>query len=369
MKVIQVIPALESGGVERVALEIARFLASEGHASIVVSAGGGMVSRLDESGCRHVQWRLGEKSPFTLRHVRPFRRFLEDERPDILHLHSRMPAWIAWLAWRGMKPDHRPRLVTTVHGAYSINRWSRIMTVGERVIAVSSSISDYIALGYPGVEAKRIRIVHGGVDSKRYPFGYRPPDAWLEKWRADFPEFDGKFLVTLPGRVTRLKGPEDLLRIVEGLRKIKIPAHGLVVGRADQRKQNYVEELRRKAVKLGVADAITFTGERDDMREILAISDVVVSLTQKPEAFGLAVVEALSLGRPVAGYDHGGVAEQLACLFPEGAIPVGDTDAAVEKIVAWLPRPPIPRRDNPFTLESMLRGTMAVYRELLGENR
>ncbi len=364
LKVIQVVPELESGGVERGTLEVARFLVSDGHESVVVSGGGRLVNRLESEGSRHVNWRLGEKSLLTLRHVRPFRRFLENERPDILHLRSRCPAWIAWLAWRKMDPATRPRLVTTVHGFNSVNRYSKIMTCGERVIVVSNSVADFIRQNYPDVSEEKIRVIHRGVDPQEYPYGYRPPEEWLRKWKKEYPGLEGRIVLTLPGRITRLKGHEDFCSIVASLQEKGMPVHGLIVGDAHPRKQAYLQELRAKVATMGLADVITFTGLRSDLREIMAVSHAVLSLKAEPEAFGRTTLEALSLGVPVVGYSHAGIAEQMEPLFPEGAVGAGDTEAVVDRIESWGQNPPRPQRMSPFTLEAMLRKTLEVYEEL-----
>ena len=116
MKVIQVLPELNAGGVERGTLELGRHLAAAGHESLVVSAGGRLVEQLETEGSRHIRLPVHRKSPATLGQVRPLRRLFETESPDIVHLRSRVPAWVAWLAWRKMDPAGRPRLVSTVHG-------------------------------------------------------------------------------------------------------------------------------------------------------------------------------------------------------------------------------------------------------------
>ena len=124
MKVVQLLPDLDGGGVERGTLEVAEELVKRGHESIVISAGGRMVKQLEAEGSRHVTWDLGTKSLWTFRHIWSLRRWLKQEKPDILHVRSRLPAWVAWFAWKGMNPNERPRLVTTVHGLYSVSKYS-----------------------------------------------------------------------------------------------------------------------------------------------------------------------------------------------------------------------------------------------------
>ncbi|MCB1818768.1 MAG: glycosyltransferase, partial [Gammaproteobacteria bacterium] len=153
LTVLQALPALQSGGVERGTLEVAHHLVSRGHRSLVVSAGGGMVDRLTQEGSGHLTLPIGRKSLLTLRLVPALRRYLREQRVDVLHIRSRMPGWVAYLAWRGMDPATRPRLVSTVHGMYSVNAYSAVMTRGERVIAVSDTVRDYIAANYPRIDS------------------------------------------------------------------------------------------------------------------------------------------------------------------------------------------------------------------------
>jgi glycosyltransferase involved in cell wall biosynthesis len=109
---------------------------------------------------------------------------------------------------------------------------------------------------------------------------------------------------------------------------------------------------------------VTFTGHRDDLREVMAASSLVVSLAREPEAFGRTTLEALSLGVPVVAYDHGGAGEVLRGILPQGLVPAGDVNAAAARVAAFLDDAPEVPAGHPFTLESMLSRTLAVYEEL-----
>ena len=170
---MQLLPALESGGVERATLEIGRALVARGTRSLVVSAGGRLVPQLEAEGSRHIALDLGRKSLRTLRHVHSLRRLLEAERPRLLHARSRLPAWIAHFALRVTK-GAKPAFVTSVHGLNSPGRYSAILTRGERVICVSRTVRDYVLRHYPQVEAARLRVIERGVDADDFPFGHRP---------------------------------------------------------------------------------------------------------------------------------------------------------------------------------------------------
>ena len=364
MKVVQVLPALEGGGVEQGTLEVAQALVAAGHESLVVSRGGRLVEQLERAGSRHVAWDIGRKHPSTFVAIRRFRRWLARERPAILHARSRLPAWVCWLAWRAMPAVARPRFVTTVHGLYSVSRYSGIMTRGERVIVVSDTARQYVEDNYPGVDMAKVERVFRGVDLARFRRGFRPGEDWLTKWRSDFPGCNGKALVVLPGRLTRLKGHHDFIDVIERLRPEHPNVAGVVVGGIDPRHRSYARELRERGKD------IVFTGHRSDLREIMAISTAVLSLSQKPESFGRTVLEALSLGVPVVGYQHGGVGEILGHVFPGGNVAVGDTGAVADRLANILGDPDAAKRavrDHGFDVEKMCRETLALYGELAGQ--
>ena len=367
LKVVQMLPALESGGVERGTLEVASELVRQDHESIVVSAGGRLVDDLVENGSRHFDWDVGAKRLGTLKWVGRMRKMLMDERPDILHLRSRLPAWIGYLAWRGLKPGRRPHLVTTVHGPYSVNRYSAIMTKGERVIAVSNSIRGYILKNYPETDSGRIQVIHRGVDRNVFSYGYKPDQAWLDEWYSQYPQSRERYLITLPARITRWKGHEDFVRIIAAVKQAGIPVHGLIVGDAHPKRMEFEQELKQQVADAGLNDDISFTGFRKDIREIMSISDAVLSLSIYEEAFGRTTLEALSLGIPVVGYSHGGVAEQLSEIFPDGEVAVGEYSLVADKLVSLYGEKPVIKQEHDFTLQKMLADTLGVYASLVND--
>ncbi|MEE4239406.1 MAG: glycosyltransferase family 4 protein [Anderseniella sp.] len=365
LTVLQVLPALESGGVERGTLEVGKYLVEHGHRSIVMSAGGRLVEQLLREGSEHVAWDIGSKRLSTLRLVLRLRRFLVENQVDILHVRSRMPAWVCYMAWKGMDPENRPHFVTTVHGMYSVNPYSAIMTRGERVIAVSDTVRDYILREFPDTPPSHIQVIYRGVDSRSYPYGWKPEASWLQSFFSQFPQAVGKLLVTLPGRITRLKGHEDFIELIARLKRQNLPVHGLIVGGASSSKQRYLETLHQRVRSMGLEDDISFTGQRDDLKYILAISNLVLSLSTQPESFGRTTLEALRLGVPTAGYDHGGVGEILRTVYPDGLLPRHGMDTIILRIAALLQDPqPVPD-DDVFPLRDMLAQTLELYQQLV----
>jgi glycosyltransferase involved in cell wall biosynthesis len=362
LAVVQLLPALENGGAERSTLEVSRALVAAGHRSLVISAGGRLVERLTREGGEHLTLDVGSKSLGSLTRIGTLRRILSAIDPDIVHARSRVPAWMAWHALRGMHP--RPHFVTTVHGLNSPGRWSGIMTRGDRVIAVSQTVHDYVLSHYPRFDASRLSVIPRGIDPEAFPYGYRPDDAWRERFFAQFPQLAGAPLLTLPARGTRLKGHADAIALLAGLRERGVDARLMLMGVVEAGREAYVKEMQALAKSLRVADIVAFTSPRSDVRDVFAVSDLVLQLSNRPESFGRTVVEALSLCRPVLGYAHGGVGELLAELYPAGRVPAGDLDKLTDRAAELIGRaPPIPPLQR-YRLADMQAGVLAVYREL-----
>ena len=132
LNIVQILPELDEGGVEGETLDLAIYLAAKGHRSIVISGGGRLVPLLEESGGEHITWdHIGEKSIRCLKYINRLRRFFIEENVDIVHLRSRLPAWIGYMAWKMMPPILRPALVTTFHGFYSVNSFSPLVIMVE----------------------------------------------------------------------------------------------------------------------------------------------------------------------------------------------------------------------------------------------
>jgi len=368
LTVLQVLPALDSGGVERGTLEIARALVAAGHRSLVVSRGGRLVAQLEAEGSEHIALPVDRKALSSLWQVGPFRQLLAERQPDIVHARSRVPAWIAWLAWRKLPEAQRPHFVTTVHGLNSVSFYSAIMTKGERVIAVSETVRDYIRTHYPQCPEERIRLIYRGVDPAEFPHGYQPSPDWLAQWRADYPQLAGKMVLTLPGRITRLKGHEAFITLIETLKAKGLPVHGLIVGGAEAKKQAYLAEIQARVAQRGLSDDISFTGHRSDMRDIFSQSRLAFSLSSKPETFGRTTLEALSIGTPVVGWGHGGVGEILRACFPPGLVEMDDVQGLVAVCERLLREPVTVSPVTKFTLAEMCEKTLGVYGELASQS-
>lgn len=362
LTVVQLIPALHSGGAERSTLEVARALVQAGHRSVVISAGGRLVEQLQTEGSEHVQLDLGRKSLSTLGRLGALRRLLRELQPDIVHARSRLPGWLGWWALKGMTP--RPHFVTTVHGLNSPGRYSAILLRGERVIAVSQTMRDFALSHYPWLEPGRVRVIPRGIDPAAFPYGHRPDEAWQKAFLAEYPALAGAPVLTLPARGTRLKGHRDAIELLADLKRRGIEARLLLLGVVEPGREAYLAELHELIRLRGVTSQVVLTPARSDIRDIYAISTLILQLSNKPESFGRTVVEALSLCRPVLGYAHGGVGELLAELYPAGRVPPGDRERLVERAAELLRvAPPISPLQS-YRLVDMQLATLALYEEV-----
>ncbi|MDT8320114.1 MAG: glycosyltransferase [Xanthomonadales bacterium] len=369
MHIVQALASLNLGGSELVAVELAEFAASQGNRVSVIAAGGPLTARVEACGAQHLDWPIGRKRLRTLSYVKRLREWVRSEHPDVLHIHSRLPAWICRLALRPLEPGERPAVVTSVHGHYSVSRYSAVMTGGDRVIAVSDHIREYTRHNYPQTDPHRLITVHGGVSHEAFPYGYKPSAAWFESAYREFPELQDRRWVCLPGRLSRYKGHADFIELVWRLARTIPDIHGVVIGTAKPGSR-YRDELAGLAERYGVLDRITFTGARLDIRNWLAAAEIVYSLcSDPPEAFGRTVPEALHLGVPVIGWNHGGVQEILARIYPQGAVAPGDRSALLARSLAFLAKPPPVPRSDAFGLRESMRKTFAVYQAALADKQ
>lgn len=370
MTILQLLPALDGGGVETDVVGLSAAIVRAGHQSVVVSGGGRMASKIMEGGGEHLVLPVGKKSPLTLGCLWRLRRLVAERKVAVVHAHSRVPAWVGWLATRGLPGV---RFVTTVHGLNTPGFFSSVMLRGEKVIAVSETVRVFLEKNYPQADMGKVVVIPRGVDPAAFPFGYKPDAAWRAAWQAQFPELKGRFVFTLAGRLTRLKGHLDAFLALKALLAHGVDAHLLVVGGEDPRRQGYAKELRQAVVDLGLTDRVTFAGHRTDIREVLASCGAVISCSTKPETFGLSVLEAVRLGIPVVGFDHGGVGEVLAQVYPQGRVAFtgkaqSERTARMAELLAALARGIMekPQPGTQYPLTQTHEKTLALYAALAG---
>jgi glycosyltransferase involved in cell wall biosynthesis len=371
--VMQILPALRSGGVERGTVDVARALTSAGWNAVVVSAGGPMVHELNRAGATHIELPIGAKNPLKWR--ANFDQLVDltfKHNVDILHARSRAPAWIGWRAAR----KRTLPFVTTFHGRYSDSNplkkiYNSVMSRGDRVIAISHYIADEITRRYD-VGSDRLRVIPRGVDLDLHDPDRVSAERMIKltnEWRLP----DGVPIIMLPARVTRWKGHELLIEALALLRDI--PFHCLIVGTYEG-KEAYKASLEARIAKLGLTPFVHLVGNCTDMPAAYKLADVVISASLDPEPFGRVIIEAQAMGRPVVASNHGGAAESMIdgatgwLVKPENAealaagiqsaLTMSDEDRARLSEVA------IEHARTKFSREDMCARTLSVYCEVLG---
>ena len=372
--ILQVLPALDTGGVERGTVDIAAAVHDAGWRSIVVSNGGPMVREVLRGGAAHIELPVHTKNLLAMRrNVSRLVKVIREHEVDIVHVRSRAPAWSVAAACR----QTGAAMVTTFHGTYTTNLpgkkiYNAVMTRGARVIAISEFIRDHILSTYD-VDEARVRIIHRGIDLERFSPSAVSQERVIKlakQWRLP----DGMPVILLPGRVTRWKGQLLLVKALASMARDDLRC--LMVG-SDQGRSGFVREIESTVRRLGLDSVVHVVGGCDDMPAAYMLSDVVVSASTDAEAFGRVVAEGQAMGRPVVAPAHGAAPEIVipdatGWLFEPGnaedlarnleiALALGndDRDALAQAAIANVRRH--------FAKERMTEETLALYREVMAE--
>lgn len=370
--ILQVLPALSSGGVERGTIEVAQAIVEAGGRALVVSNGGSMVHELTRVGAEHIELPVHSKNPITMyKNIGRLIDVIKRNRVDVVHARSRAPAWSAFFA---AKRSGKP-FVTTFHGTYSTEnilkrKYNAVMTYGDRVIAISSFIAGHIRQIY-GVPVNKLRVIHRGVDLQRFDPKLVSAErvvALAHKWRLE----DGLPVIMLPGRLTRWKGQAVFIDAIKKLDRRDIRC--LLVGDA-QGRDDYRNELETLVEQHNLGEIVRIVDHCDDMPAAYMLTDIVVSASTDPEGFGRVVIEAQSLGRPVIATAHGGAQETVIENVTGWLVPPGDSDTLAKTIDkalnlstkerAKLSKKGIANIHDNFSKDAMCAKILEVYNEVL----
>lgn len=364
MNIVQILPELNTGGVETGVVDLAVRLAKAGHCSIVISNGGELVKHLEGEGVRHYSLPVHSKNPLTvLKMIPAVAKILRQEKADIVHARSRVPAIIGYYAARRTGNV----FITTCHGYYSkrMLSFSGVMGWGKFVIAISQVIAKHMMDNF-GVPYRRIRLIYRGVDLDK--FKYRQPEESPKR----------EFVIGIIGRLSPIKGHTYFLRAVSKAIKSVPRLKGLIVGDAPPEKAKYKQELEDLVRRLGLSKYVEFLGRRSDIPEILSRLDVLVLATTTQEGFGRVIIEAFAAGVPVVATSVGGVTEIIRDGDNGLLVPPGDSQAMGEAIVRLLKDRQLSgelaqraRKDaeEKYTLDKMVNDTVKVYEEALEAKR
>lgn len=373
--ILQLVPALKSGGVERGTVEIAGAIAKAGWKSLVASSGGPMAHSLTYAGAEHITLPLASKNPYTLwRNVQALEKVIRERGVDIIHARSRAPAWSAYYAARRANIP----FMTTFHGIYNFgNKWKQrynaIMTKGERIIAVSNFVAQHIAEHYE-VQADRVRIIPRGADLNVFDPVRILPQRMVDlaaRWRIP----DDLPLILMPARITRWKGQHVLVEALAQLPHRKFFC--LLVGE-ETGHSSYRRDLEAQILKHGLGEHVRLAPSTSHMAEAYMLAELVVSPSIEPEAFGRVAVEAQAMGKLIIAASHGGACETVIDGETGWLVPPGDAGALASTIGHALALGHTERSrigiqamqhvQMHFSAEIMCRRTLETYWELIGHH-
>lgn len=374
--VLQVLPALVTGGVERGTVDVAKALVQAGWKAYVASEGGVMVRELERAGAEHFTLPLASKNPFTIRrNAEKLEELIRRLPVDLVHARSRAPAWSALMAAQATgKP-----FVTTFHNAYKAHnwfkrRWASAMGRGDKVIAISDFVAGHAHQQF-GVPLARLITIPRGIDTARFDPAKVSPERMTQMARA-WRLVDGLPVILLPGRLTRWKGHRVLIEALRLLKEKQGRADFVAVLAGDnQGRIDYQRELETQIDQAGLAGAMRLPGPCRDMAAGMMLADVVVSASIEPEGFGRVAVEAQAMGKPVIATDHGGARETVLSGETGWLVPPNDPEALAWALEAALALTPQKRLEigaasrqhavAHFTVETMCQATLQVYTDLL----
>lgn len=371
--ILQVVPALFSGGVERGTIEIAKMLKERDYNVIVVSSGGTLVEELVSANIPHIKMNSASKNPFTIwKNARLLAEIIREHKVDLVHARSRAPAWSCYMATQSTNT----KFITTFHGIYDISNYfkllyNNVMTKGEKIIAVSNFVKQHILNNYK-ISEDKIVVVPRGVDYHYFDSNNVSEDKLLKcKKKYNIP--NNIPIILLPARMTSWKGH---ITLVEALGRVKhLDFYCLMVGDLSKH-PNFIIRVKSLINSLKLQSKIQIFGNEADMQTLYAASDIIISASIEPEAFGRTITEAQSMEKIVIASDIGATTETIINRQTGFHVKANNSTDLAEKIEYCLSilgteqARTIERKarqaiiDN-FSLELMLNKTLDIYKEIV----
>lgn len=307
--IAQILPALNTGGVERGVIEISKSLNDNGFKSIVLSSGGHMVPQLRRTGTTHYELNVNTKNPFKWPKIRKqVKLILEKENVNLIHLCSRAPAWIVFPLGRMLDIP----VITSVHMRFRKTNflkkyYNSILTKGDSIIAISKHIEKTILESFPNPTIKnKITVVHRGVDLELFNANNIKPARVIAQSK-NLNLKDNIPVIMMAARPAMWKGYLELIR---ALSLVNDTFQCVLIG-AENGSQNFQKTLIDKIIKLKLETKVKLSKSSNDIQAALMLSDIVVMPSVTPEPFGRIILEAQALGKIPIAFDHGGASETI----------------------------------------------------------
>lgn len=348
MKILHYAPFMQAGGGSRLAVDLSYALQTTTQSTLAVPCG--FLSPADVSAPQ--QQRVVDYNdpllPGVWGHVLKLRGLIRSHKPDILQAYGYEAIIIAAKARKLIPAAQRPRLVGALTGYPASAETLRRPEIAacDSITVISKQLRQFIKKANPAL-IKSWVIPYGVNETLCYPT-YRSPQGWQEHWQSKHPELKGRFVVCVPGPLSEMHGSLDIVPITATLLQQNIPVQILIAGKPSHSESAFLTQLRRRCRSSGIEQLISWEEHTDQLRDIMCSCHAVISISTAPEAYNRPVLEALALGRPVVGYDHGSVGEYLDAFQPIGTVPVGDFDAVADVLSQWHTYPPDPVESIPY---------------------
>lgn len=372
MKILQLTSHLDVGGITRYVLSLSEQLRQRGHQVIIAADGGRLEARAQAAGLAHWPLPLHTSMEFSLpvfQAARQLHTRLHQEPVDLIHAHTRVAQVLAASVSSRMRIPY----VTTWHGIYKRRLGRRLWPcMGALTIAISQPVHEHLLHCFHVPEAC-LRLIYNGIDTAHY--ARLPEVAAVHAYRERLALSAHQPIIGGIGRIAsgRVKGFDLLLAAASLLREDFPNLQVVIVG--DGPRRPFLDDVARR---LRIRARVHFVGEVDDIRLPLALLDVFVFSSRWPEAFGLALIEAMAAGRPVVALRSGAVSDIIDHGTNGWLVPVNDPSALAEGIARLLRDPAMAARlghqaqervKEAFSLERMAKEVEAVYREVLAVSK
>ena len=310
IKVLQVIPKLGYGGAETGCYDIAHYLPENGCESFIVTSGGELTKFIDKKKVKLIKLPVNSKNPLMILVNTIFLiGIILFYKISIVHARSRAPAWSCLFATKLTKR----KFVTTFHGTYNFNGkikrfYNSVMVRSDLIIAGSNFIFSHIKENYSKflTPKKKFLVIFRGINVDYFDSSTKietDEKNLLQKWKIS----DEKKIILMPGRLTSWKGQELFIEAVN-LVKIELgyeAFHAVILGN-DQGRDLYKKKLVRLTEQYRLTNQIKFIDHCKDMALAYKVSDIIVSASIEPEAFGRVAVETQSMEKLIIASNIGG---------------------------------------------------------------
>ena len=323
---LQLVPNLESGGVEQGTLDVANFQADSKNKNYIISNGGKMLSYLNKSYVEHYKLPVHSKNifkmPFTAKKINIF---IEKKKINILHVRSRAPAWL--LPYLN---KNKLKTISTFHNVYGSQNivkkiYNRQLANVDKIVAISNYVKNEISKTYK-IEPEKINIINRGTDTNFFNINENQIDKFYDRKNINLE----KKIILYPGRLTEWKGQIEFLEVVENF--IHKPVIFYFAG--DNKNSSYYNKFIKVLSKKKLNHKCHLLGHlnKDELRMMYRCSDIIISAPIRPEGFGRTISESLSMKKIVLAYNYGGVSDQLDKLNDLYKITPLDSNEMKEKI-------------------------------------